>query len=140
MKNIVSLETAKKLEADGFEKPKIEVGQYWYVFNEKDPTLIIEKQDHKKARYYDAEFILDELDGVLEVTDTIVETRGVYAPTATDLLQQLGGDFVLWFDKSPKLQMWFCAKCGNFAQEAGMPTGNENAAEAVAEAYLSQTK
>lgn len=138
MKHIVSLETAKKLKAAGFESPKIQPGQYWYVFNEKEPTLIIEKQDHKRARYYDAEFILNELDGVLEVTDDSIETRGIYAPTATDLLEVLGSDFVLWFDKSPKLQMWFCAKCGNFAQEAGTPFENENAAEAVAEAYLSQ--
>ena len=31
MKNIVSFETAKKLEAAGFERPKIEVWQYYFV-------------------------------------------------------------------------------------------------------------
>lgn len=141
MKHYVTFETAKKLEAAGFERPKIQPGQYWYVFNEKEPTLIIEKQDHKKAKYHNAEFILDELDGVFEVTDAILEFKGVYAPTATDLLEQLGSDFVLWFDESPKLKMWYCAKCSNSAESAVMPfAGNANAAEAVAEAYLSQSK
>ncbi len=139
MKHIVSFETAKKLQAAGFERPKAHPGQYWYVFNEKEPTLIIEKQDHKKAKYHNAEFILDELDGVFEFTDASVERRGIYAPTATDLLEVLPDKYIL----SKNGNEWFCG-CLNFWDDTfegyDPKFTHENAAEAVAEAYLLQIK
>jgi hypothetical protein len=140
MKNIVSFETAKKLEAARFERPTPGIGQFWYLFGEKEPTLIIPKQDHKKAGYYNCDFILNELDGVCEVDDVSIEIRGIYAPTATDLLEAMGSDFVLWYDKSPKLQMWYCAETSDIIRDTKAPYGNENAAEAVAEAFLLQAK
>jgi hypothetical protein len=130
MKQIASFETAKKLEAAGFERPKIEVGQYWYTSDGRAYFIcaIVGGEIFVKwicpAAYLD--FIFKN------------NTDWIYAPNATDLLKVLGSDFVVWFDKSPKLQMWYCAKCGNCAQDAGTPFGDENAAEAVAEAFLSQ--
>ncbi len=132
MKNIVSFETAKKLEIAGFERPEIEVGQYWYTSDGRAYFIcaIVGREIFvtwicPAASMY---FIFKN------------NTDWIYAPTATDLLEVLGGDFVLWYDKSPKLQMWYCAETSDIIRDTKAPYGNENAAEAVAEAYLSQSK
>ena len=131
MKHYVSFETAKKLEAAGFERPKIEVGQYWYTDSGRTYIVcaIVGSETHVKwigAAGY--------LDFVFKNTND-----WIYAPTATDLLEQLPDEYIL----SKNGNEWFCG-CLDI-----WPDGldgydpkftNEDAAEAVAEAFLSQSQ
>jgi len=133
MKHIASFETAKKLEAAGFERPMPEIGQFWYVKN-GGIRLIAGKRD--------GEFIVNgSFNGRWRelVFDATTFENWIYAPTATDLLEHEGSNCILWYDKFK--QIWECSKCNNYPDSMGETfTANKNAAEAVAEAFLSQSK
>jgi hypothetical protein len=132
MKNIVSFETAKKLEIAGFERPEIHSGQFWYDKISGDKIcVILSKYDYIYAiEHQSLQFVTINTD----------DFKGfVYAPTATDLLEVLPNEYTL----SKKSNEWLC---GALIFHADLYEGydqlyaQENAAEAVAEAYLSQSK
>lgn len=126
MKNIVSFETAKKLEIAGFERPMPKIGQFWYIAN-GELRLV--------AGSRDGEFIVNgSFDGRWrELVFDVTFENWIYAPTATDLLEQL-----------PDCKMWNYKGFWYFENQKSLFITNvfvnENAAEAVAEAFLSQTK
>ncbi len=121
MKNIVSFETAKKLEAAGIERPKVEAGQYWYVCN-GGLRLV--------AGIRNGGFLVNGCFNGLwrEIVFDATFEDWIYAPTATDILDQL-----------PDCKMWHHGGFW-FVEKLDREFANENAAEAVAEAYLSQSK
>jgi hypothetical protein len=125
MKNIVTFETAKKLEIAGFERPTPEIGQFWYTpnghlyhissTNNNDIVVgVIEGKD-KKGEIWDNQY-----------------QNWFYAATATDILERLKTVYLAKDIGS----IWRCLKIGTTT----IVGYNWNAAEAVAEAYLSQSK
>jgi hypothetical protein len=135
MKKIVSTRTARKLEAAGFERPMPEIGQFWYTPNGRLYHIVGVSGSDIFVKWHNGESWSSQI-----VFYDSEYDDWFYAATATDILHQLGCNFVLWYDKSPKLQMWYCAETSDIIRDTKAPYGNENAAEAVAEAYLSQSK
>ena len=127
MKNTVSPPTAQRLKAAGFPQPEPESGQVWYE-GQKAYVLGKIKQRQLHGVYLDGE--------CFEACDINAMHDDIFAPTATDILRELGNDYVLWFDHSPKMVVFFCAKTGNSIREAGAPFPNANPAEAAALAWL----
>lgn len=119
MSNTVTFETARALKEAGFPQPEeMQRGQAWY--------------DRKGIGH-----IPKKPDGMMQYA----KQRGwIFAPTATDILQALGQNYVLWFDESPRLRQFYCARTGNTTREAGTPFGNPNPHEAAALAYLNLKK
>jgi len=79
MKNHVSFETAKRLEAAGFPKPKPEFGQAWY---DEDGAYVIGSVSGKLicGSWQDGDSFSDaSMDG------------DIFAPTVIDILQELDG-------------------------------------------------
>lgn len=119
MRNIVNFETAVRLKGAGFPQPEIaQKGQFWY--DQKGSVQII---------YFDP--ILPD-----EFCEQFKAKGWVYAPDATDILEQLGQMFVLFYDECPKIKDWFCAKTSDVFGEIQVPLGHKNPAEAAALAWL----
>jgi len=150
MKNTVSPPTAQRLKAAGFPQPEPESGQVWYE-GQKAYVLgkIKQRQLHVRvdtpsmaAPNVLGKIKQRQLHGVyldgecFEACDINAMHDDIFAPTATDILRELGNDYVLWFDHSPKMVVFFCAKTGNSIREAGAPFPNANPAEAAALAWL----
>ena len=132
MKNIVSFEAARKLEIAGLERPKIEAGQYWYVRN-GGLRLV--------AGIRNGGFLVNGCFNGLwrEIVFDATFDDWIYAPTATDILEQLPDRYILSKDGTE----WFCgAECfwGDTFEGYNPRFTHENAAEAVAEAFLLQAK
>ena len=131
MKNIVSFETAKKLEAAGFERPKIEIGQFWYTSDGRAYLICAIAGGETFVKWIGAAAYLDFI--------FKNNTDWIYAPTATDILERLPNRYVLSKDGTE----WFCgAECflGDTFEGYNPKFTDENAAEAVAEAFLLQAK
>jgi len=135
MKQIATFETAKKLEIAGFERPKPGIGQFWYNPNGRLYHVTATRENDIFVKRIEAAQWSKEMVIYEEEYD-----NWFYAATATDILEQLGCNFVLWYDESPKLQIWHCAETSDIIRDTKAPYGNENAAEAAAEAFLSQSK
>lgn len=115
----------------GFPQKETAFGQIWYLKDTFVRTCVF----------------VGFVDGKLNVRKFVERHSGitllgysmegaVFAPIAADILKSLGQKYVLWFDESPKVLQWFCAETGDLPSEAGRPFGNENPAEACAEAWL----
>ena len=100
---IVTFETAVKLKAAGFQQPEPQRGQAWYF-----ETWRQYQDGRDQELVWDAHWLRNNMH----------ETRGgvVFAPTATDILRELGYDFSLsplsdgrWFcdDQEDKSDAWF---------------------------------
>jgi hypothetical protein len=122
MKNIVSFETAKKLEAAGIERPTPEIGQFWHDDNQCTLLISSISRGYAFAKYTHDQALPIVMIGFEDFNEL------VYAPTATDILEQL-----------PDCKMWHHGGFW-FVEKLDREFANENAAEAVAEAYLSQSK
>ena len=86
MKNVVSYETAVRLKNAGFPQPEPEAGQLWYMIGFDTPRLAIvglwgTVDKRPVYRYLDA-----------NTWDFPDERESTFAPTATDILRELGGD------------------------------------------------
>ncbi len=136
MKKIVSTRTARKLEAAGFERPKPEIGQFWHDDNQC--TLLISSISRG---YAFAKYTHDHALPIVMIRFEDLEEL-VYAPTATDILEQLplGISMGMFGNPNGNLRTFYCID--NMIPNEDRPNAieNENAAEAVAEAYLSQSK
>ncbi len=136
MNNIVTPETANALKAAGFPQTEFETGQFWYG-ESKLPTLI-------SKNFGEGEFICHYIGSGKSqrkrLSSTMLSEHDVFAPTATDIMKALGQKYVLWYDDSPKMQMWFCAKTADLLSEAQPPFGHTSPAEAAALAFLDKNK
>lgn len=127
MNNIVSFETAKRLKEAGFPQPEPEFGQFWY--NGSDLLVVVKYLGAK-------EWIACPLSGAnwtrlfsAAFQRPIVFGEPVFAPSATDILRELGPGFVLYFDSPGR---WVLSENNPY----GLCTNHENPAEASAEAWL----
>ncbi len=120
MDNIVTLETAKALKAAGFPQPEPKEGQIWYG--------LIQRQEQPLFIIFDGDFFVDRYGNCYG--KEAFENWGTFAPTATDILRQLGFSSML----EPISQGWMCTF-------RGYPyLHKENAAEASAKAFLESAK
>ncbi len=125
----VSVNTARKLELAGFPQPQPNEGQHW--FHKKTERVCVVM--HNVANY---RFRISYFGSAANKGGSLNNVDFVYMPTATDILRELGEQYVLWFDGSPKIQKWLCAKAGTSICSAGKPIMNNNPAEAAAAAWL----
>lgn len=83
MKDIVSYETAKQLKEAGFVQPKPEAGQFWYQEFSEAVHICANMRMKGNIKCFDMTAITwfdpHPLDGL------------IYAPTVTELLEEVGG-------------------------------------------------
>lgn len=86
MKNTVSSPTAQRLKAAGFPQPEPEAGQVWY---EGQKAYVLGKIEQRQLHgvYLDGE--------CFEACDINAMRDDIFAPTATDILAQLGDNYNL---------------------------------------------
>lgn len=128
---MLTFETAIRLKDAGFPQKETAFGQIWYLKDTFVRTCVFVYLTGGESKV--RKFV--ERDTGIALLSYSME-GAVFAPTATEILKALGQKYVLWFDESPKVSQWFCAETGNLPSEAGRPFGNENPAEACAEAWL----
>lgn len=88
MKNVVNSETAKALKEAGFPQPKPEVGQFWY------------RDGKEYVCYFEAEVGFCFLELLTGESYTESDFLGAnFAPTAPDILNELGGMYYLSIEK-----------------------------------------
>jgi hypothetical protein len=126
MQHFVSFETAKKLEVAGFGRPSHEIGQFWYNPNGRLYHITSTRENDIFVKWGEGAFWSKEIVVYEEDSD-----NWFYAATATDILEQLKTVYLAYMDIG---RCWGCFTIGT-ATMVGFNA--ENAAEAVAEAYLS---
>lgn len=128
MNNVTTPETAQRLKDAGFPQPEKNAGQFWYK-NKSEICVIIQADEGRDTVAVKDIFSLDWV-WLINLDDLI------YAPTATDILRELGKSFVLYYDDTNGVNMWFCAKIAIVPQEVRLHLGHANPAEAAALAWL----
>lgn len=92
MNNVTTPETAQRLKSAGFPQPEPKPGQVWHAGCDFEWPIIIVK----------SEMLVDGVeDGVVNPNFSI------FAPTAPDILAELGVQYLFWFDGFEKV--WICA-------------------------------
>lgn len=124
--DIVSFETAQKLNEAGFPQPEPESGQFWHKYN-KETVVILDVYSNYEGRQI--EFV--SLFGT-EIYRQKDMKAFRFAPSSSDILRELN-DYCLFKDTNT---------CGGFVcYELGkMPYGyhcHENPADAAASTWLS---
>ena len=121
MKNVVTPETARKLKEAGFKQPEPAPGQMWYNVN--DIPIFVVGETKSKVYYVifgvNLVYIEPKRDFVLNL---------VFAPTATDILRELGNQYVL--------RTWSIGEKFAVKHDNGEKCWNDNPAEAAALAWL----
>ena len=127
MKNVVSFETAKALRGAGFPVPEPNHGQFWYLEYTGELEVITFVGGNGVHRMY-----IPFLKGMNSCAKDAFLNGSVFAPTATDILRELGDGFVLKFEDN-------VLKCISLVDN--IPTFcNQNPAEACALAWLEMKK
>lgn len=127
MNHITTPDTSKRLKAAGFPQPQYKRGQFWY-----DADGI--------------EFLVFGFNGET-ISGTYLQRGGYFgggkvdkgdcfAPTAADILKELGFEFNLWY--SIQTEKYMLQKdVGHLMDAPEIVSSHENSAEAAAKAYLS---
>lgn len=92
MKHVTTPETARKLKAAGFPQPKFELGQFWYD-SDGSPWVVVIKKNTDNNVSKDDLVVRELVSGRWEYVDEI--SGFVFAPTATDILEHLGSNFLI---------------------------------------------
>lgn len=119
MQNHVTPATAQRLKNAGFPQPKFAFGQFWYSQNEQVNIYVRAARPNIETHHFVGETL---------TTQHYKADQVIYAPTATDILRQLGEDVTLSYGHG----YWLC---GIFC---GEDFTHENPAEAAALAWLSK--
>lgn len=98
MKNVVTFETAKRLRDAGFLQPEMASGQFGYIV---EPQTGIARL-FVVGRPGVGGFCVYPIEGDFTGFSFSVD-RFVIAPTATDILQQLGYDYALGYDEDRQI-------------------------------------
>jgi hypothetical protein len=131
--NHVSPETSDRLKAAGFPQPVPEAGQVWYDDLNR-PVCV---------RVAFAEYVAFSIFGSLEnmsADNEFVKNHCIFAPTATDILRELGDDFCLFTSTMKSVIYWCCNESSGVFDDKERyctPTGITNPAEAAALAWIS---
>ena len=128
MQDFVSRQTAIALREAGFPQPEPESGQTFFLTHHDGPYIYMRKGcgdtlDLRSPRGFWAW-------KKPESSDLF------FAPSAIDILKELGERYVLWYDNSPRVLKWCCAKMANTIDETTHPFMHQNPAEAAAKAWL----
>ncbi len=116
MEHITTPETAQRLKMAGFPQPEPTPGQIWHCGCDFEWPTIVATSDML-------------VDGV---EDGVIDTKyALYAPTATDILRELGKGWVLVYDTIRN--EFLCSKFPKLIY-------HENPAEAAALAWLHEYK
>ena len=122
MNQHVSPDSAIKLRAAGFPQPAPEYGQRWYyVDDDVDVTIEVNTMPIQRGEYFPQ-----------------ITNNHVFAPTAIDILRELGSSFSMFFreeDKvfEPERESVFIVTCDSLFVK---PNIHENPAEAAALAWF----
>ena len=135
MKEVVSFETAKRLEAAGFPQSAPQVGQMWYTRHLGALCLIIHANETEPGWLVVGSV---ESGRISSFTSDLLVLCLVFAPSATDILNHLRGNYRL----SCSNFCWWCDRveeCPDLADEFRIVAcyNDENPAEACAAAWLS---
>jgi len=125
MSSILSYETSKRLKEAGFPQPTPEVGQVWYDDLNR-PVCV---------RVVFDEYVAFSIFGSLEnmsAGNEFVKNHCSFAPTATDILRELGFEFQGYF--AAIVNEFVCLQDGAPGVRSWQ---HENLAEACAMAWLS---
>lgn len=88
MKNVVTFETAERLKEAGFPQPEFMPGQFWYVAPDCLEIIIRIHNDENEVEasaFHNTDFPHDEPH----------PDQWIFAPTATDILEQLPDEHAL---------------------------------------------
>lgn len=121
MKNVTSSETSKRLKDAGFPQPPFQVGQSWY---DVSGELFWVKCD--ESPYIHGEWWGDDHSGFVEIP----HGDEVFAPTATDIIEQLPSQATL--RKPFNAELWIC----EYGEGEDDWTEASTAPEAAALAFL----
>lgn len=124
--NTVTLSTAMRLKGAGFPQPNEATGQHWYKY---ETLFYITNSDGRGS-------VCAPIDEDFTSPRIFDKRDAIFAPTAIDIMLELGVEYVLWYDNGPKMTQWLCAKTGNTLREAGKPFLHKIAGEAAALAWL----
>lgn len=141
MKNHVSAETALKLKNAGFPQPTPEAGNAWYDINGKGRPLFVHEVTNSRLS-----FVSIGNPGAA-ITPPENFNNVAFAPTATDILRELGSDYCIKADNSGfecilgsrisrNPQVW--AHSSNQSVSFLLRYRHENPAEACAQAWLAK--
>jgi hypothetical protein len=134
MQNITP-ETAQKLKEAGFPQPEFDMGQFWY--DSDGNPWVVGMEVRSKLEHMESKLVVRDL--FSSSWEWLRDTNGfIFAPTAMDIMKDLGQKYVLWYDDSPKVQMWFCAKTSDSPSDTQHPFSHPNPAESAAMALLNK--
>lgn len=138
MNNVATFETAQRLKNAGFPQPEIKVGQFWYaepVYKggslEHIPLCIVVE------RYSARKPLLRRLT-CEHMTGEVAESAQCFAPTAIDILHELGERFQLIYQDNRFAENyleWVIIDAET--EDDGVDYPHTNPSEAAALAYLS---
>lgn len=128
MQNHITFETAKRLESANVLPPKIEPYQVWYTplgF----PFIVLKNDGHQEGRNENTFYLICPVASGIPQAQPLPESGFsplFWAPTASDLLRLISESAYF--------------RSGEFYVSGGCEPGNENFAEAIAQAYLNDQK
>ena len=131
--NHVTFKTALALKAAGFTQPLPKLAQLWY-FHSGDNAIVL----WPKPEYGGLNLVLSTMGGSIYAGDKFNEIA-VFAPTAIDIMKELGRDFSLSYMNGE----WFVLKStGDFLPISSEPSVWKHimSAEAAAMAWLALNK
>lgn len=114
---------SERLKKGGFPQPKLEIGQVWWNKNHNPYTVI----GFLEA---DAAYVVRFSDGLGKHVPIVDFLDWTFAPTAIDILAQLGIEFTL----SPVVESWMVSEHCDLPPR--ILTIHEKEVEACAEAYF----
>lgn len=131
--NVVTFETAKKLKEAGFPQPEYKTGQVWYGTAGLTTQIVGTTYGKDSPEFFNPH---------TAVTQTISHHFDfTFAPSATDILKELGRTFNLYYDSMPNAEnpsLWTCFCDGLFV--CVDPQYHENPAEACAASWLQKNE
>ena len=135
MSEVVSFETAKRLEAAGFPQPAPQVGQMWYTRHLGALCLVIHANETESGWLVVGSV---ESGKISSFTSDLLALCLVYAPSATDILNYMRGNYRL----SCSNYGWWCYRVeelpdGTDGFRVAECYNDKNPADAAAAAWLS---
>ena len=132
MKNIVTAKTAQALKDSGFKQPKPKRGQAWYSITDVCVIVTGQKSGHILV-------VNKNGDGIVDVDTKKFMEDFIFAPTAIDILKELGSAFALTLPNKLVSDNAFCMQLMPSAittVRVHAEWEHENPAEACAMAWL----
>lgn len=131
MQNHVTLATAQRLKDAGFPQPEFAFGQFWYSLGYQINIYVRAARPNIKNHIFIGETLTTQHHTANEV---------IFAPTATDILRELGSDYSICSFKISKVQWEVERRMMAGFNVLPFTWVHENPAEAAALAWLSKNE